>query len=139
MSHQRVAKQSDKIAAAAGSAQLGADEEQIGQRVFEEVLVVAAADVNLDGEPEIINPARRGDERVEPVCDHLELQLVEPVDEGEEVEMPQLCVALQYRAQSRPRRFLDVVEEDDRAFWQGRLAGRLRQVTGPTGDGRRCC
>ena len=57
--------------------------------------------------------------------DHLELELVEAIDEGDEIELAQLRVPLQDRAQRRPARLLEMVKEDHRALRQG-LNHKLR-------------
>ena len=103
----------DEIASAAGGAELLSQQQQVRHRVLDEVLVPTAANVYLDGEAEALERAAalRG-ERVEPVRHHLELQLVEAVDEGEEVKISELRVALQDRAQRRACRFLEMVEKE---------------------------
>lgn len=82
MLRHRVAEERGERAAAAGGPQLGADEEEVGEGVLQEVLVAAAADMDLDGKAEVEQLAARG-ERVEPVCEELQLDLVKPIDEGD--------------------------------------------------------
>ena len=76
MLEQRVAQQRHQVAATACAAQLGAQQQQVGQRVLEKLLVAAAADVDLDGEPQVLQPARRAEQIVEARRHTLELDLV---------------------------------------------------------------
>ena len=93
--HERMAEQRDEIAPAAGAAQLRPQQQQVGQRVLEELLVTTATDMNLDGETHAGESAGLSQQRIEPVRHHLELHLVVPVHKREEVEEAELRMTLE--------------------------------------------
>ena len=80
-------------------------------------LQISAPDLgsHLDSEPQIVEASRRVQEGPQPVQHGLHLHLVESVDEGHEVELRELRVALEDVAERCPARLLQVVEEDHRA------------------------
>ena len=90
------------------------------------LLAPAAADVDLDGEPQPAQPARRAQRLVDSVRHHLELHLVVPVDKRHKVKQAELRVPLQHRAQRGTRRLLEVVEKEHRAVGQRLLHQRDR-------------
>ena len=127
---ERVAEQRHEVAAAAARTEERAQQEKVGKRVQVEVWVVeVAANVDLDSEAKIIQSPRLLQEAMEPVQHHLQLQLIEAVDERDEVELAELRMPLQHRAQRRATRLLEMMEEDDRALWQQLVDkdGRLRR------------
>ena len=70
---------------------------------------------HLDSESQIVEASRCVQEGPQPVQHGLHLHLVESVDEGHEVELRELRVALEDITERRPARLLQVVEEDHRA------------------------
>ena len=70
---------------------------------------------HLDSEPQIVEASRRVQEGPQPVEHGLHLHLVESVDEGHEVELRELRVALEDVAERRPARLRNVHAAQPRA------------------------